>query len=128
MVIGQRKQFCRQRIPEPSCARKEAVDVDILITSRNVDRKIMQLIRMTGPPMRMKKWNKFSQCRWTSTKVMSAEKTSTVYILTKFKSLREASIERLLHTRSLSNISKQQLGLSIQTGQQYSTHGCMVDL
>ena len=44
-IIGQRKAFYSQRIPEPSCARKETVD--ILVTSRNGDRKIMQSIRYT---------------------------------------------------------------------------------
>ena len=34
-IIGQRKAFYRQRIPEFSCARKETVDIDILVTSRN---------------------------------------------------------------------------------------------
>ena len=43
-IIGQRKAFYRQIIPESSCTRKEAVDIDILITSRNGDRKIMQSI------------------------------------------------------------------------------------
>ena len=43
-IIGQRKAFCRQRIPESTCARKETVDIDILIKSRNRDRKIMQSI------------------------------------------------------------------------------------
>ena len=38
-IIGQRKAFYRQRIPESSCARKETVDIDILVTSRNGDRK-----------------------------------------------------------------------------------------
>ena len=32
-IIGQRKD-----IPESSCARKETVDKDILVTSRNCDR------------------------------------------------------------------------------------------
>ena len=41
MIIGQRKAFYRQRIPESSCARKETVDIDMLVTSRNGDRKIM---------------------------------------------------------------------------------------
>ena len=49
-IIGQRKAFYRQRIPESSCARKETVDIDILGTSRNGDRKIMQSIRITGRP------------------------------------------------------------------------------
>ena len=40
-IIGQRKALYRQRIPESSCARKETVDMDILITSGNGHRKIM---------------------------------------------------------------------------------------
>ena len=44
-IIGQRKTFYRQRIPEKrNCARKETVDIAILVTSRNGDRKIMQSI------------------------------------------------------------------------------------
>ena len=38
-IIGERKAFYRQRIQESSCARKETVDIDILVTSRNGDRK-----------------------------------------------------------------------------------------
>ena len=34
----QRKTFCKQRIPEPGCARKETVEIDILITKINGDR------------------------------------------------------------------------------------------
>ena len=34
-IIGHRKAFYRQRIPESSCMRKETVDVDILVTSKN---------------------------------------------------------------------------------------------
>ena len=49
-IIGQRKAFYRQRIPESSCARKETVDIDTLVTSRNGDRKIMQSIRLTSRP------------------------------------------------------------------------------
>ena len=61
-TIGQRKAFYRQRIPEPCCARKETVDIDILVTSRNGHRKIMQSIRITRrPPSRKRKWNQFSQ-------------------------------------------------------------------
>ena len=60
-IIGQRKAFYRQRIPEFSCARKETVDIDILVTSRNGDRKIMLSIRiMCRPPSRIRKWNQFS--------------------------------------------------------------------
>ena len=54
-IIGQRKAFYRQRIPESSCVRKETVDIDILVTSRNGDRKIMQSIRiMSRPPSKKK--------------------------------------------------------------------------
>ena len=61
-IIGQRKAFYRQRVPEPSLARKETVDIDILVTSRNGDRKIMQSIRITSrTPSRKRKWNQLSQ-------------------------------------------------------------------
>ena len=61
-MIGQRKAFYRQRIPESSCARKETVDKDILVTSRNGDRKIMQSIKITSRPTpRKMKWNQLSQ-------------------------------------------------------------------
>ena len=30
-IIGQKKAFYRQRIPEFSCARKETVDIDIQV-------------------------------------------------------------------------------------------------
>ena len=50
-IIGQRKTFYRQRIPELSHARKETIDIDILVTSRNGDRKIMQSIRLTRRPL-----------------------------------------------------------------------------
>ena len=38
-IIGQRKAFYRQIIPESSCARKETVHIDILVRSRNGDRE-----------------------------------------------------------------------------------------
>ena len=61
-VIGQRKALYRQRIPEFSRARKETVNIDILVTSRNGGRKIMQSIRITSiPSSRKRKWNQFSQ-------------------------------------------------------------------
>ena len=34
-IIGKRKAFYRQRIPEFSHTRKETVDIDILVTSRS---------------------------------------------------------------------------------------------
>ena len=45
-----------------SCAGKETVDIDILVTSRNGDRKVMQSITITSrPPTRKRKWNQLSQ-------------------------------------------------------------------
>ena len=61
-IIGQGKAFYRQRILGSSCARKETVDIDILVASRNSDRKIMQSIRITSiPPSRKRKWNPLCQ-------------------------------------------------------------------
>ena len=55
-IIGQRKAFYRQRIPEFSYARKETVHINILVTSRNEERKIMQSIRITSrAPLRKRK-------------------------------------------------------------------------
>ena len=60
-MIGQRKAFHRQRISESSRARTEIVDIDILVTFRNGDRKIMKSIRITGrPPSRKRRWNQLS--------------------------------------------------------------------
>ena len=57
-ITGQRKAFYRQRIPGSSCARKETIDIDILVTSTNGDRKIVQSIRITSrPPTRIRKRN-----------------------------------------------------------------------
>ena len=61
-IIGQRKAFYRQRIPASNYARKETVDMDIFVTSRDGDRKIIQSIRITSrPPSRKRKWDKLSQ-------------------------------------------------------------------
>ena len=55
-IIGQRKAFYRQKIPESSCVRKKTVDIDILVTSKNGDEKIMQSIRIASrPPMTKRK-------------------------------------------------------------------------
>ena len=63
-IIGQRKAFHRQRIPESSCARKETGGIDILVTSKNDDRKIMQYIRIPSrPPWRKRDCNQLSQFR-----------------------------------------------------------------
>ena len=61
-IIGQTKAFYRHRISEFSRVRKETVDIDIVVTSRDGDRKIMQSIRITSrPTSRKRKWNQLSQ-------------------------------------------------------------------
>ena len=47
-VKRKRKAFYRQIIPESSSVRKGTVDLGILVTSRNGDRKIMRSIRNRG--------------------------------------------------------------------------------
>ena len=61
-IIGQRKAFYGQKIPESSCESKETVDIDALVISRNSEAKIMQSIRiMSRPPFRKRKWNQWNQ-------------------------------------------------------------------
>ena len=75
-IRAQRGAFYRQRTPESRCASRESVDIDVLITSRNGDGKLLQQIRISsGPSTRMRKWNQLSQFRLTSTKVILTEKT-----------------------------------------------------
>ena len=63
-IIGQRKVFYKKRIPKSSCARKETVNIDIFVTSRNGYRIFVQSIRITSrPPLRKRKWNQLSQFR-----------------------------------------------------------------
>ena len=50
MIKGQSKAFYRQRIPEPRSVRKETVDIAILVIFINVNRKIIQSIRVTSRP------------------------------------------------------------------------------
>ena len=42
-MISQRKAFYGHRIPEPSCVRKETVDIDILVTLGLVKEKSCNL-------------------------------------------------------------------------------------
>ena len=57
-----KKASHKQMIPESSCARKQTVDIEILVTSRNGDRKIMQSITITTrPPTKKRKWDQLSQ-------------------------------------------------------------------
>ena len=47
-VIGQRKAFYRQRVPEFSHARKETVDIDIPLISIESSRFVSHRGRMSG--------------------------------------------------------------------------------
>ena len=40
-IVGQRKAFCRQRITESSCVRKETVNIDIRVKPRDDDRNYL---------------------------------------------------------------------------------------
>ena len=89
-ILGQRKAFYRQKIPESSYARKETDDIDILATSRNDDRKIIQSIRIISrPPRKKQKWNQLNQFWRTSTKVILTslknltDNNGTITLLTK---------------------------------------------
>ena len=42
--MDQRKAFHRKTTPQSSCAKEETVDIDILLTSKNGDRNMMQSI------------------------------------------------------------------------------------
>ena len=56
-----KEKLCRQRISKSDCARKYTADINILITSRNIDRKIIHFISMkTGSPTKIMKRNKLS--------------------------------------------------------------------
>ena len=59
-IVGQTKAFYRHRIPGSSCVRFLSVDIDILVTSSNGDRKILLSIRITSRPPSRKR-NQVSQ-------------------------------------------------------------------
>ena len=53
-------------MPESRCVKKETVDIDILVTSRGSDRKIMQNNennKTSKPPTKEKKWNQLNLFR-----------------------------------------------------------------
>ena len=57
----QRKAFSSQRITGSSSARKETVDIKVLITSMNGCRNIMLSVRITNrPPLRIRKLNQLN--------------------------------------------------------------------
>ena len=57
-IISRMEAFYRRRIPESNCGRKQTVDIDNLVTSRNVDRKMIRSIRiMSRPPLGKTKYS-----------------------------------------------------------------------
>ena len=39
-IIGQRKAFYQQKIPESNCARKETIDIDLIIWPKFIESNI----------------------------------------------------------------------------------------
>ena len=99
--------FYRQRIPEFGCARKETVEIDILATSRNGDRKIMQSIRTTSRRSSSKrKWNQLIKFCRKSTKVIPTEKTYAGNLSDLFHTepeCQESLTQRNIHNQQNSN-------------------------
>ena len=63
-IKSQRKALYRQRISESSCARKEFVDIGILVTSRNAEKKIHAIDQNNEwNSLENMNWNQFSQFR-----------------------------------------------------------------
>ena len=121
----------RYWVTKKSKLKKGTVDIDIFLTSRKSDRKIMQSIRiMSRPPSRIRKWNQLSQFRSTPAKVMPMEISIMGTFQQWVKASREVASEgpTVLHIRfcSLSNKSKKHQAPA-QTCQQYSMYGSMVD-
>ena len=70
------KHFTGREFQGLAVRGKKLLKIDILVTSRNGDRQIMQTIRiMSRPPSRTRKWNQLSQFWRISTKVIPREKT-----------------------------------------------------
>ena len=95
--------------------------------------KILQSVKITSKPPSIKRnCNQFSQFWRTSTKVIPIERLKLATFRQWTKGSREAASEgpTVLHIHfcSLSSNSKQQLRAPAQTWQQFSIHGCMVDL
>ena len=76
------KAFYRQRTPESDYARKENVDIDILITSRRSDIKIIQHIRIMSEHLaRIRKQNWFSQFRFLCVVQCASYRQMTIQLL-----------------------------------------------
>ena len=87
LIIGQRKEFYRQRIPEPSCASKKTADIDIVITCRNGDKN--HAIYQNDKQTSLK--NKEMEQVQRATKVTPVVNTLAGYILTMSQGLKRGS-------------------------------------
>ena len=72
--------FYRQRIPGSICARKETVDIDILLTSRNSGIK-NHAIRITSRPPTRKGSGTFAPVLFKTVKNKDTRTTSGVFIV-----------------------------------------------
>ena len=99
-----------QRIPSSSCEGKETVEIDILVTPRNGDRKIMQSIRITSRPSLKKKEVKPVEPVHKNIYQSNTYRQDLSWLHFDDEGSREAGTEgpTVLHTRfcSLSNNSK----------------------
>ena len=92
-IIDHRKAFCRKRISESSCVRKETVDTEIFIAPRNDNKKIMHSTRITSEPLtRIRKWNQLSSSdEHQGTRVIPIERLKLATFLRWPKGSREAA-------------------------------------
>ena len=73
-IVSEKKSFCRSRVLEPNCKRKETINIDILITLRNGVRKVTQTTGITSElSSRIKKRNQISLFRWTFANIVPTE-------------------------------------------------------
>ena len=99
-------------ISKSSCARKETVDIDMYLTSRNDNGRIMQSITTSGTSSRIRKWNQLSQFRWASAKIVPIRLKLATFRRWPNDSIKASVGPKHLHVQfcSLSNIPKLQLG------------------
>ena len=69
-IFRQRKAFCKQRTTKSSCLMKETVDIDILITKRNDDKKNLAIIQITSVPSSKRQEARSSNWPYTFVLVM----------------------------------------------------------
>ena len=119
--MDQKKAFYRQIISEFSSVRQEPVDIDIIVTSGNDDRKIMQSIRIASTPVQPVQMNIYQSN--TYRRDLSWLHLHDEPGVQERQEVKDQKFYLHLDFCSLSNIFKQQLGAPAQTRQQYSMRG-----